>query len=183
MTFEQELRTASDSMLRALDQIRDLEEQKRAEVPGTPRFVELARKVETLALEVLRRTEQQEGLARESESLREAGEGVWRPIEAIPPAPAPRTGSHAVGGRAAGTWVAAARVEAAGATAAVRVEAVAPPRDLPSILEEWREAERRLIDSTPGSQGAQEATGDVRRLRDEYARAHAARQKDGRARF
>ena len=73
MTFEQELRNASDSMLRALDEIRDLEEQKRAEEPGTPRFVELARQVESLALEILRRTERQEGLARETQSLRAAG--------------------------------------------------------------------------------------------------------------
>jgi hypothetical protein len=165
MSFEQELRNASDSMLKALEEVRDLEEQKRVEVPGTPRFVELARQVEVLALEILRRTEHQENLARESESLREAGEGVARPIAAIEP--------EGPGGGG----------DAGGAAASVSAAAAVATRELSAILEEWRGAERRLIDSMPGSDSAHAAADDVRRLRAEYARAYAARQQDPTKRF
>lgn len=134
MSFEEELRAASDSLLRALEQVHQLELEKRAELPGTPKFVELARRIEDLALEVLRRTEHQEVLARESVTLRHAGQGIDRPIEAME-----------------------------------------PPRDLATVLDDWRSAERRLIEAAPGSDEARDAAEASRRLREEYRRAHAAR--------
>ncbi len=137
MSFERELRSASDSLLRALEQVHELEMEKRAELPGTPKFVELARRIEDLALEVLRRTEHQEVLARESATLRHAGQGIDRPIEAIE-----------------------------------------PPRHLATVLDEWRAAERRLMDAGPGSDEAHEAAAASRRLRDEYRRAHAERARE-----
>ena len=58
MTLERELRDTSDSLMRALDQLRDLEAEKRGVPTGSRRFVELAQRVEDLAIEVLRRTEE-----------------------------------------------------------------------------------------------------------------------------
>jgi hypothetical protein len=89
MTLEQQLRLASDTLMGALDQIHALEEEKRREPAGSERFVELARQVDDLALQILRHTEFQESLAETLEERREAGGGVSRPIEGIPPAPRP----------------------------------------------------------------------------------------------
>jgi hypothetical protein len=55
----------------------------------------------------------------------------------------------------------------------------APSRDLHIILEEWREAERRLAAATPGSPEEQSAIADAFRLREEYVRAHGAAQHPG----
>ena len=50
----------------------------------------------------------------------------------------------------------------------------APPRDMALILADWRDAERRWRTAPLGSLDANVARADVDRLRDEYARAHAA---------
>ena len=83
VTLERELRDTSDSLLRALDALHALEAQKRIEPVGSPQFVELARRVEDLALEVLRRSEREADLAETTDERRDAGGGVGRPIEAI----------------------------------------------------------------------------------------------------
>ena len=85
MTLERELRDTSDSLMRALDQLRDLEAEKREVPAGSRRFVELAQRVEDLAIEVLRRTEREVSLAEDTEERREAGGGVGRAIEDVPP--------------------------------------------------------------------------------------------------
>ncbi|MDP8905399.1 MAG: hypothetical protein M3N29_08815 [Chloroflexota bacterium] len=51
------------------------------------------------------------------------------------------------------------------------IEEVAP-REVPTILGEWREAERRLAEAVPGSPEAIKAHVDTQRLRQEYQRAH-----------
>ena len=51
------------------------------------------------------------------------------------------------------------------------IEVIDGPRDVPTILADWRDAERRLTRSTPGTDDEQLAAGDVRRLRLEYRRA------------
>ena len=84
MTLERELRDTSDSLMRALDQLRDLEAEKRGVTTGSRRFVELAQRVEDLAIEVLRRTEREVSLAEDTEERREAGGGVGRAIEDVP---------------------------------------------------------------------------------------------------
>jgi len=43
-----------------------------------------------------------------------------------------------------------------------------PPRRLDTVLAEWRQAEMRLSQASPGSPDAERAAGDVARLRDEY---------------
>jgi hypothetical protein len=48
------------------------------------------------------------------------------------------------------------------------------PRPIPAVLAEWREAERRMEASVPGSPEAAEAEALVDRLREEYRRAHEA---------
>ena len=49
-----------------------------------------------------------------------------------------------------------------------------PPRELPAILGEWRDAERQAMTAPPGSLAGRTARADVERLRDEHARAHAS---------
>ena len=51
------------------------------------------------------------------------------------------------------------------------IEEIAPPREVPTILAEWREAERRLAAATPESDDFRAAAMDVNRLRDEYRAA------------
>ena len=137
MTLERELRDTSDSLMRALDELHALEARKRLEPVGSPQFVDLARKVEDLALEVLRRSEREESLAETTGERREAGGGVSQPIESIS----------------------------------------ALPRELPVILGEWRDAERRLVAADAGSTDAAAAAADVRSLREEYRMAFEARNQ------
>ena len=54
------------------------------------------------------------------------------------------------------------------------IEAIEPPRDVPSILAEWREAERRLGAAAPDSETFRQAAADVERLRAEYRRSFDA---------
>lgn len=84
MTFEQQLRMASDTLMGALDQMHELETEKRLVPAGSRRFVELARKVDDLALQILRHSELQESMAETLDERREAGGGVSRPIEMMP---------------------------------------------------------------------------------------------------
>ena len=90
MTFEQQLRSASDTLIAALEQMHDLESEKRQVPAGSERFVELARQVDDLALQILRHTEYQESMAETLEERREAGGGVSRPIEQMPSEPRAR---------------------------------------------------------------------------------------------
>jgi hypothetical protein len=53
-----------------------------------------------------------------------------------------------------------------------------PPRPMDQILGEWRDAERRLSASEADTAEHDLAAGDVRRLRDEYRRAHEAASAD-----
>ena len=63
MTLEQNLRQASDTLMEALAHMQDLETEKRQVPVGSNRFVELAQKVDDLALQILRHTEYQESIA------------------------------------------------------------------------------------------------------------------------
>jgi len=85
MSLERELRDTSDSLVRALDRLQDLEAEKREVPTGTPHFVKLAQQIEDLAIEVLRRTEREAALAQDTEERREAGGGVGRAIQDTPP--------------------------------------------------------------------------------------------------
>lgn len=87
MTLERELRDTSDSLMRALERLGDMESEKRTLPTGTPRFVELAQRVEELALVVLRRTEKQTSLAETMGERHDAGGGTGIPINAIAPEP------------------------------------------------------------------------------------------------
>jgi hypothetical protein len=50
----------------------------------------------------------------------------------------------------------------------------APPRDVTTILSEWRDAERRQSTAVAGSAEETAARDDVDRLRAEYQQAHRA---------
>jgi hypothetical protein len=136
MSLERELRDTSDSLLRALEQLHDLEAKKREEPTGSETFVRLAEKVDDLAIEVLRRTERQASLTEDTVARREAGGGVGPAINDIP----------------------------------------ASTRHLTAILNDWREAERRLAAADSSSPESSAAAADVRRLREEYRIAHEARE-------
>lgn len=132
MGFEQQLRLASDTLMAALDEMHDLEAAKREVPAGSKRFVELARKIDDLALQILRHTEYQESVAETLDARREAGGGVTRSIEQIRP----------------------------------------EPRPLPVILDEWRDAERRLAGADLNSQEASEAAAQIRERREEYRNSY-----------
>jgi hypothetical protein len=56
----------------------------------------------------------------------------------------------------------------------------ATPREIHTILAEWREAERKAAEAEPGSPPANAARADIDRLRAEYRAAHedAKRRRD-----
>jgi hypothetical protein len=70
-------------------------------------------------------------------------------------------------------------VEAESPDAPVR-PIVDTPREIHTILAEWREAERKAMEAGAGSAAARAATLDIDRLRAEYRQAHedAKRRRD-----
>ena len=58
----------------------------------------------------------------------------------------------------------------------IRPIAEVPPRAVPDILAEWRDAERTFDAQTPGTPGWEAARVDVESLRDEYRRALEVRK-------
>jgi hypothetical protein len=82
MDLEQNLRTVSDDMLRTLEQLLVLETQKRSELPGTPRFVKLAKEIEALAAIVFQQTTAQQTLAKATQDAAEEGADL-APIDEI----------------------------------------------------------------------------------------------------
>jgi hypothetical protein len=56
-----------------------------------------------------------------------------------------------------------------------------PPRDIQTVLAEWRDTERHLGDALPGSPEAARLRAEIEMLREEYRRAHdaAARRTSG----
>jgi hypothetical protein len=86
MSLESELRKTSDSLLNVLNQLADLETQKRALPGGSPEFVTLSRRIADLSVEVLRRSEVEADLAESLEERRRAGLAQTKPIEAVAPA-------------------------------------------------------------------------------------------------
>jgi hypothetical protein len=137
VSLERELRDTSDSLMRALAQLQDLETQKLGMPSGSREFVDIAQRIEDLAIEVLRRTERQASLAEDTGERRKAGGGLGRPINAVPPT----------------------------------------TRELAVILNEWRDAERRLAEAGPATPESSAAAAEVRRLREEYRMVHEARSK------
>jgi hypothetical protein len=136
LDLEQDLRIASDEMLRTLEQLERLEIQKRAEVPGTPHFVKLANEIERLATIVFAQTNRQKTLAEESHAAKRVG------AELAP------------------------------------IAEVESNREVAVILGEWRDAERRLAASAVETAEHAKAAADVRRLRQEYHRAHKTQSRE-----
>ena len=81
------LRETSDGLLRDLDILMTIEEEKRALDPGDPRLVELAARIEEIARRVLDGTRRQLGLTRIVDAQVAAGSpsAPDRPIEEISP--------------------------------------------------------------------------------------------------
>lgn len=135
MKIETELRVASDRLLQTLDQIQDLEKEKRTLQPESERFQKLAHEIERLAAEAFAQTHHQQQLGEMAQAANERGADV-------PP-----------------------------------IDESVEIRPLQIILNEWRDAERRLQLAEPDTAEHSAAAGDVGRLRQEY---HAAYQAGGR---
>jgi hypothetical protein len=125
------LRATSDALMRDLDVLATLEDQKRLMTPGDPGLVDLAERIESIAERILGQSARQRELSQRVEALSSAG------------SPAAPTQS---------------------------IEETA--RALPTILAEWRDAERRLAAADSGSAEETETRLLVERLRSEYGRAH-----------
>lgn len=80
---EADLRSTSDDLLRDLDVLAALEEQKRAIPAGDPALVDLAARVDEIAQRVLALATRQRLLS----ELADSDGGVARPIEDVPPRP------------------------------------------------------------------------------------------------
>ncbi len=83
MSLEQGLRTASDEMLRTIDQLQVLEREKRSESPGSARFVRLASEIEKLAAMVFAQTSVQQTLAEQSRAATNAGAEIPPIVEVV----------------------------------------------------------------------------------------------------
>ena len=132
MELESDLRVTSDRMLRTLEALASLENEKREMKPGTPEFVKLAKEIERLAAEVFAQTHNQKILGEKAASAENRG-ADFAPIDEI-----------------------------------------TSMRDLQVILNEWRDAERRLQLASPGTAEHATAAGDIGRLREEYHNAFMA---------
>jgi hypothetical protein len=142
VTIEPNLPAVSDALLANLDRLRALELEKRNLPVGSPRLIELATEIESLASSVLGSSDMQVDLAKEA--VKEARAGVIDPDMTID-------------------------------------EMGAPPREVHVVLEEWRDAERRLGEVGGDTPEALRIRADIEVLRDEYRRAHdaAARRASG----
>ena len=124
-----QLRSVSDELLGALEQLRALETEKRSVSPSSRRFKRLAHEVERLAESLAVTVAEQVELGDEAEEEREASGRPAVPIDEI-------------------------------------------PRDVATILAEWRDAERRLLLTAADSDEQRTARADVERLKSEYQGAH-----------
>ena len=85
MTLETDLRVASDRMMRTLDQMVALENEKRALKPESERFQRLAAEVERLAADVFAQTHQQQQLGERAQTIVERTGSDIDPIDAQEP--------------------------------------------------------------------------------------------------
>jgi hypothetical protein len=77
--------------------------------------------------------------------------------------------------------VAAQQLVAEGDAAGLETPIVeVPPREMHVILDEWRDAERRVSLAVTGSPEAEVALADAARLREEYGRAYRAFERPNR---
>ena len=132
MNIESELRVTSDRLLRTLDELQALENEKRTVKPDSPRFQKLAHEVERLAAEAFAQTHAQQALGEKAEA--EQAKGLD-----LPP-----------------------------------IAESTQMRPLQVILNEWRDAERRLQLADVDTAEHSAAAGDVGRLRAEYHSAYKA---------
>jgi len=135
--IEAELRVASDRLLRTLEQIQALENEKRTLQPGSDRFQRLAHEIERLAADAFAQTHAQQQLGEQAAAVEE------------------RTG-----------------------TEQPPINESTKLRPLQQILNEWRDAERRLQLAAPDSAEHARAAADVGRLRSEYHVAYTSGPHD-----
>ena len=145
------LRATSDALLADISRLADLERAKRHLAPGDERLVEVSTEIELIADRVLQRTSEERALTEDAAAMVEMGieHAPERSIEETDPA-----GNDGVVPGAVGT---------PGAPA---------PRSIQVILDEWREAERRVGEALPGSPGGELARVEAERLKGEYQRVY-----------
>jgi hypothetical protein len=81
MELETQLRVTSDRMLRTLEQLETLENEKRELQPGSNRFVKLADEIERLAADVFAQTHKQQQLGEVAKTVTERTGAELAPIE------------------------------------------------------------------------------------------------------
>ena len=81
MELETQLRVASDRMLRTLEQLETLENEKRELQPGSNRFRKLASEIERLAADVFAQTHTQQQLGEVAKTVTERTGAEIAPIE------------------------------------------------------------------------------------------------------
>jgi hypothetical protein len=131
------LRDTSDQLVRDLEALSTLEDEKRQLSPDDERFVDLATRIESIAVRVLVASGRQRELTEKIHRMADEGS---------PGAPAEP------------------------------IEEIARP--ISAILADWRDAERRLQGTEPGSAEEREVEVLVEQLRDEYRRAHEAARRE-----
>lgn len=83
MKSEQQLRSASDEVLVAIEKLRQLEIEKRSIAPTSPRFLTLAREVEQLADQLASTAEVQADLGQKVANEHDDDAGAAPPIEEV----------------------------------------------------------------------------------------------------
>ena len=83
MEVETDLRMTSDRMLRTLEQLESLENEKRALKPDSPRFLRLATEIERLAAAVFAQTHAQQQLGKRAQVVSEKTGADITPIEDV----------------------------------------------------------------------------------------------------
>ena len=81
MEVETDLRVTSDRLLRTLEQLEALENEKRNLKPGSVRFQKLAHEVERLAADVFSQTHQQRKLGETVKDIHDRTGAEFAPIE------------------------------------------------------------------------------------------------------
>lgn len=84
--LETDLRAQSDQILRTLDQLETLENEKRRLEPGNPRFLALAAEIEKLAASLYAHSHMQKDLGEKARAVSDMTGIEVAPIDDVPPA-------------------------------------------------------------------------------------------------
>lgn len=137
--LEDKLRTASDRLMATLDELVELETTKRAMLPGSDEFVDLAKRIEDLAAAALTHTQRQGDLAEDTRAASGTASAAQHSIDDTPP----RAMEVILG-----EWRAAERHLQA-AAAAGSPEVTSAEADVRHLRDEYRRAQVMAVSGAP----------------------------------